>query len=239
MYFERVEVETTADFNSSNEMIPCVSPFNFEKQFQRVYTNSKFKEFQKELMGLMCYNCTLVSEQGCISTFDILDEIQVDDFTKMVHYTLYYNHEECELKCTCALFEMRGIICRHALRVCQFKRINVLPDKYVLDRWRKDEKRRYTVIQSSYDDYRASGDTWRYEMVVKRCMKLATKISPSEKHVNAFLRYVDEFDSMCDDITLGSKSDSTKTSQKIFDDEIQNSNVTQTMASGLEIRKPS
>ncbi|XP_042978104.1 protein FAR1-RELATED SEQUENCE 4-like isoform X3 [Carya illinoinensis] len=196
---KKVEVETTADFNSINQTIPCVSPFNFEKQFQKVYTATKFKEFQKELMGLMCCNCTMVSQQGCISTFDILDEIAFDDCTKIVHYTVYYNEEECELKCTCALFEMRGILCRHALRVCQFKRISVLPERYVLDRWRKDEKRRYTLIPSSYDDCRASGDARRYEMVVKRCMKLATKISPSSERVNAFLRYVDDFDSKCDD----------------------------------------
>ncbi|KAF5477465.1 hypothetical protein F2P56_004102, partial [Juglans regia] len=60
---KKVEVETTADFNSINQTIPCVSPFNFEKQFQKVYTNAKFKEFQKELIGLMCCNCTLVTKQ--------------------------------------------------------------------------------------------------------------------------------------------------------------------------------
>ncbi|XP_042988714.1 protein FAR-RED IMPAIRED RESPONSE 1-like [Carya illinoinensis] len=174
---KKVEVETTADFNSSNQMIPCVSPFNFEKQFQKVYTNAKFKEFQKELMGLMCCNCTLVTKQGCISTFDILDEISIHDCNKIVHYTLYYNEEEY---------------------------------RYVLDRWRKDQKRTYTLIKSSYDDVRASGDSWRYEMVVKRCMKLATKISPSDERVNAFLKVVDDFDSRCNDVTFGTTSESTE-----------------------------
>ncbi|XP_042965675.1 protein FAR-RED IMPAIRED RESPONSE 1-like isoform X2 [Carya illinoinensis] len=213
-----VKVETTADYNSSNQKIPCVSPFSFEKQFQKVFTNAKFKEFQKELMGLMCCNCTLVSKEGCISTFDILDEISIDDCTKTIHYTLDYNEEECELKCACALFEMRGILCRHALRVCQLKKINVLPDRYVLDRWRKDEKRRYTLIKSSYDDLRVSGDAQRYDVVVKRCMKLATKISSSDERVNAFLCYVDEFDSKCDDLTFGSKSESTKVGSNVVVD---------------------
>ncbi|XP_035549729.1 protein FAR1-RELATED SEQUENCE 5-like [Juglans regia] len=215
---KKVEVETTADFHSSNQTIPCVSPFNFEKQFQNVYTNAKFKEFQNELIGLMCCNCTMVSKQGCISTFDVLDEISIDDCNKIVHYTLYYNEEECELKCTCALFETRGILCRHALKVFQLSRINVLPDKYVLDRWRKDEKRRYTLIKSSYDDLRASGDARRYEMVVSRCMKLATKISPSDERVNAFLRYVDDFDSKCDDATFGSRFESTNVGPNVVTD---------------------
>ncbi|XP_042980056.1 protein FAR1-RELATED SEQUENCE 4-like [Carya illinoinensis] len=207
---KKVEVETTADFNSSNQIIPCVSPFNFEKQFQKVYTNAKFKEFQKELMGLMCCNCTLVSKQGCILTFDILDEIPIHECTKIVHYTLYYNEEECEIKCTRALFQMKGILCRHALKVLHLSRINVVPDKYVLARWRKDEKRTYTLIKSSYDDVRGSGDCRRYERVVKRCMKLATKISTSEQKVNAFLHVVDDFDANCDDDTCGAISESMK-----------------------------
>ncbi|KAG6639156.1 protein FAR1-RELATED SEQUENCE 5-like [Carya illinoinensis] len=215
---KKVELETTADFNSSNQTIPCVSPFNFEKQFQSLYTNAKFKEFQKELMGLMCCNCTLVCKQGCISTFDILDEISINDCNKIVHYTLYFNEKECELKCTCALFEMRGILCRHALKVFQLSRINVVPDRYVLDRWRKDEKRTYTLIKSSYDDLRSSGDARRYEMVVKRCMKLATKISRSDERVNAFLRVVDDFDSRCDDATVGSRSESTHVGSNVHAD---------------------
>ncbi|KAG2695858.1 hypothetical protein I3760_07G032200 [Carya illinoinensis] len=178
----------------------------------------KFKEFQKELMGLMCCNCTLVSKQGCILTFDILDEISIHECTKIVHYTLYYNEEECEIKCTCALFQMREILCRHALKVLHLSRINVVRDKYVLARWRKDEKRTYTLIKSSYDDVRGSGDCRRYERVVKRCMKLATKISISEQKVNAFLRVVDDFDSNCDDDTFGGRSESMKVGPNVVTD---------------------
>ncbi|KAF5453291.1 hypothetical protein F2P56_028203 [Juglans regia] len=215
---KKAEVEIMADFNSSNQTIPCVSHFSIEKQFQKLYTNAKFKEVQRELIGLMCCNCTLVSTHECISTFDVLDEICIDDCTKTVHYSVYYNEEECELKCTCALFEMRGILCRHVLRVCQLKKINVLPDMYVLDRWRKDKKRRYTLIKSSYDDLRDNEDARRYEIVIKRCLKLATRISSSDEHVNAFLHYVDEFESKCEGLTIGSKSESTKVRPKVVAD---------------------
>ncbi|KAF5447271.1 hypothetical protein F2P56_032838 [Juglans regia] len=85
---KKVEVETIADFNSYNQTIPCVTPFLFEKQFQAVYTNAKFKEIQGE-------------------------------------------------------------------------KIYVLPERYILDRWRKDLKRRYTLVKSSYDDLRDNADTRR------------------------------------------------------------------------------
>ncbi|XP_042974704.1 protein FAR-RED ELONGATED HYPOCOTYL 3-like [Carya illinoinensis] len=212
---KKVEVETTTDFNSSNQTIPCVSPFNIEKQFQKVYTNAKFKEVQRELMGLMCCNCWLVSTQGCILTFDVLDEISFDEQTKRVHYSVYYNEDECEVKCTCGLFEMRGIICRHALRVCQLKNINVLPDVYFLDRWRKDLKRHYTLIRSSYDDLRGRSDTRNYELMIQRCSKLAAKISSNNDKVHAFLHYVDKFDKTCEDSTCELAFQSTQTNPTV------------------------
>ncbi|XP_042972881.1 protein FAR1-RELATED SEQUENCE 5-like [Carya illinoinensis] len=201
---KKVEVETTADFNSTNQTIPCISPFNIEKQFQKVYTNAKFKEVQREFMGLMGCNCWLVSTQGCILTFDVLDEISFDEQTKRVHYSVYYNEDECEVKCTCGLFEMRGIICRHALRVCQLKNINVLPKVYFLDRWRKDLKKHYTLIRSSYDDLRGRSDTRNYELMIQRCSKLAAKISSNNDKVHAFLHYVDDFDKSCEGSTCQS-----------------------------------
>lgn len=65
-------------------------------------------------------------------------------------------------------FEIKGIQCRHVLRVCQLKMINVLPNRniYVLDYWRKNLKMRYILIKSSYDELRGSADALRYEVVV-------------------------------------------------------------------------
>ncbi|KAM0838314.1 hypothetical protein ACQ4PT_061052 [Festuca glaucescens] len=50
---DKVEKEMLADFNSFNSTIPRITHFDIEKQFQSVYTNSKFKEFQEELTNIM------------------------------------------------------------------------------------------------------------------------------------------------------------------------------------------
>ncbi|XP_022842040.1 protein FAR1-RELATED SEQUENCE 9-like [Olea europaea var. sylvestris] len=44
----KVEKEFQADFRSFLQMIPCATKYEMEKQFQEIYTISKFKEFQKE-----------------------------------------------------------------------------------------------------------------------------------------------------------------------------------------------
>ncbi|KAG6649266.1 hypothetical protein CIPAW_07G200600 [Carya illinoinensis] len=198
---KKVEVETTADFNSANQTIPCSSAFRIEKQFQAVYTSAKFKEVQKEVWGMILCNCILICKEGCISTYDALDEITTDDdHVKSVKYIVYFNEEEVDLKCTCALFEMRGILCRHALNVCQMNKIHVLPEKYILDQWRKDLKMRYTVVKNSR----------RYEFVVKYCVQLATRVCPSDEHVTAFVSHLEEFEKKFQGLTLESGSSKVK-----------------------------
>ncbi|XP_042965428.1 protein FAR-RED IMPAIRED RESPONSE 1-like [Carya illinoinensis] len=76
---KKVETETTADFQSCNQTIPCVSPFKIEKQFQTCYTNAKFKEVQAQVMGMLLCNPSVVSTQGSISTFDVFEEISTPD----------------------------------------------------------------------------------------------------------------------------------------------------------------
>ncbi|XP_022870889.1 protein FAR1-RELATED SEQUENCE 5-like [Olea europaea var. sylvestris] len=55
----KVEKEFQADFKSYSQMLSCVSMFEMEKQFQSVYTISKFKEVQEEFVGKMY--CDLIS----------------------------------------------------------------------------------------------------------------------------------------------------------------------------------
>mgnify|MGYP005796050961 FL=1 len=61
---DKVEKENIADFNSFNSTIPCITHFDIEKQFQSIYTNSKFKEFQEELTYKMYCDRKLIEKKG-------------------------------------------------------------------------------------------------------------------------------------------------------------------------------
>ncbi|XP_040994325.1 protein FAR1-RELATED SEQUENCE 1-like [Juglans microcarpa x Juglans regia] len=176
------------------------------KEFVDQFDNALKKKVEAET--------TADFQSWCISTFDVFEEISTPDGqSKIVKYIVYFNEDECEVKCMCALFEMRGILCRHALKVCQMKYIHVLPDKYVLDRWRKDLKRRFTLVKSSYDDLRVNADARRYELVVKRCLRFATRVSRNDEHVNAFFHMLDEFEHKY--IGLEPESGSTKLKENV------------------------
>jgi zinc finger SWIM domain-containing protein 3 len=106
-----------------------------KQEFQSVYTNSKFKEFQKELTHMMYCDQELIQKEGAIETYKITEDVFIDKdegWRKDHVYHVYFNIEEFEVKCSCRHFEFRGIICRHVLLVLTHKKI-----KQVLDRGEK------------------------------------------------------------------------------------------------------
>ncbi|XP_035540257.1 protein FAR1-RELATED SEQUENCE 5-like [Juglans regia] len=156
---KKIENKNNADFHTFSVTIPCISRSPIEKRFQELYTNSKFREVQQQVIGVLDMDPCLLSEDGVMKTYLVEDEVRVEEFTKLVCYTVNFNVEDCDGKCSCGLFEMRGILCRHILAIFKANGIKLLPDRYILDRWRKDIKRRYTLIYSSYDarDQRPDG----------------------------------------------------------------------------------
>jgi uncharacterized Zn finger protein len=43
-------------------------------------------------------------------------------------FIVYLNKDEFEVKCTCALFELKGILCRHSISVLMTKKARLLYD---------------------------------------------------------------------------------------------------------------
>ncbi|XP_035548752.1 protein FAR1-RELATED SEQUENCE 5-like [Juglans regia] len=178
---KKIENENNADFHTFSVTIPCISRSPIEKRFQELYTNSKFREVQQQVMGVLDMDPCLLSKDGVMKTYLVEDEVRVEEFTKLVSYTVNFNVEDCDGKCSCGLFEMRGILCRHILAIFKANGIKLLPDRYILDRWRKDIKRRYTLIHSSYDarDQRPDGN--RYSSLLNICYQMITYAAGSSE----------------------------------------------------------
>ena len=50
---KKIENEISSDFHSFSVTIPCISRSPIEKRFQELYTNAKFREVQKKVMGVL------------------------------------------------------------------------------------------------------------------------------------------------------------------------------------------
>ncbi|XP_042984413.1 protein FAR1-RELATED SEQUENCE 5-like isoform X2 [Carya illinoinensis] len=179
---KKIENENSANFHSFNSTIPCISRSPIEKRFQDLYTNAKFREVQQQITGIIDMDPVLLKRDGGIKTYLVEDEICVEEFTKLVTHSVDFSEEDATTKCSCGLFQMRGILCRHILAVFKCNGIKSLPNKYILDRWRKDIKRRYMLIHSSYDAGDQRADANRYSSLLNICYQMITYAAGSKEH---------------------------------------------------------
>ncbi|XP_041026965.1 uncharacterized protein LOC121267169 [Juglans microcarpa x Juglans regia] len=123
----------------------------------------------------------LKSDDG-VKTYRIEDEVCVEEFTKPVTYYVDFSEIEIAAKHSCGLFQMRGILCRHILAVFKCNKVKFVPNRYILERWMKDIKMRYTLIHSSFDAGDQRADANRYSSLLNISYKMITLATGLEKH---------------------------------------------------------
>ncbi|XP_022858998.1 protein FAR1-RELATED SEQUENCE 5-like [Olea europaea var. sylvestris] len=134
----KVEKEIQADFKSFSQMVPCATRYEMEKQFQAVYTIAKFREVQEEFTGKLYCDLISTSEGSSGTTYEVCEEQINDEQSHGKTFFVSFQREDCQIVCSCHLFEFRGIICRHMIVVLIRNGIKHVPDRYILRRWRRD-----------------------------------------------------------------------------------------------------
>jgi hypothetical protein len=103
----------------------------------------------------------LIKKECAICTYQVTERVEIiDNYMKKVSFIVYYN-ESCEVNCSCCMFKSRGILCKHVIFVLIRVDVTSLPKKYFLNRWRKDLKRKYKFIKSSYDPLKGNSSAER------------------------------------------------------------------------------
>ncbi|OAY81016.1 Protein FAR-RED IMPAIRED RESPONSE 1 [Ananas comosus] len=101
----KTEKEAELDYKSFSSVIPCISRYAFEKQFQDVYTITKFREFQAELKELLHCETSLLSSTGSVYSYQVNE---YGDGGKDVPFTVYFDEGTSLVSCICRLFEYKG-----------------------------------------------------------------------------------------------------------------------------------
>ena len=78
-----------------------------------------------------------------------------------------FSCSKCLVGCVCRTFEFKGILCRHTLFVLSQESVTVLLERYILDWWRKDIKRKHTYVPTCIDDVQHNPILERYEKLHK------------------------------------------------------------------------
>ncbi|GFZ21965.1 hypothetical protein Acr_29g0011270 [Actinidia rufa] len=94
---------------------------------------------------------------------------------------LEHNHVNSPGKLSCRLFEFKGMVCQHQLAVFHRRRVERLPEKYVLRRWRKDVKRVHTKIRINYDNSSSTIEARRHDNMCNLFNEVADLAEDSEE----------------------------------------------------------
>ncbi|XP_058180132.1 protein FAR1-RELATED SEQUENCE 1-like [Rhododendron vialii] len=175
---KKVQKEEEANACSLNVQIQNVSPYKFENQFQQVYTIAKCKEFRDQVTFKIGCNLTIRPVENGISEFHIEQDILVGkkkDRCKTRAFLVHFNEKSRETNCNCRLFESKGMVCTHMISVWSKKKLEVMPDKYILRRWSKNLARSHTKIKVSYVNWNSKPEFARYDSLLKLFNEVADK----------------------------------------------------------------
>ncbi|XP_027938550.1 protein FAR1-RELATED SEQUENCE 6-like [Vigna unguiculata] len=176
----KAEKEYIADIHSSSNSQTCVTKSPLERQFQSAYTHAKFLEVQREFVGKADCNVFVACEDGSICRYNVIEDMITEDKPKESVVEVIYNREDCDIKCNCRLFELRGILCRHSLAVLSQERVKEVPCKYILDRWKKNILRKHVCIKTSYGVVHFEPQVQRFDLLCKQFNSIAAAAAEFE-----------------------------------------------------------
>ncbi|GAU14596.1 hypothetical protein TSUD_96600 [Trifolium subterraneum] len=173
-------------------------------------------------------NCvtSLKIVEGCLATYQVLEDVLVGDRRKEIVKKVVFNRENHDLSCECSLFEFRGILCRHALCVFAHERIENVKEQYILSRWKKNIKRKHSYIKSSYSAVQLKPQIERFDKLCKHFYNVAEVAAESEVATKALHETLHDFDS-----NLPTMDDTTGNGKESFNED-SNPNT------GTKIRSP-
>ncbi|XP_021737618.1 protein FAR1-RELATED SEQUENCE 1-like [Chenopodium quinoa] len=171
-----------------DEWLQAYTDFPAELVFQKIYTDAKFKEVQRE-----CNRVIYVSEIHRNRVSDIITEFVVEDRVwykpkgsrkensskRKREYKLSFDSSTKHVTCDCRHFEFHGIICRHIIRVYQINNYYEIPYYYILRMWRKHVIRKHTRVKVCYHDPSKAEEVCRYDKMMVRFGTLCSNASGS------------------------------------------------------------
>ncbi|RYQ88419.1 hypothetical protein Ahy_B09g095621 isoform F [Arachis hypogaea] len=153
---------------------------DIEQEMSQVVWNSHSKDSFDRNWNDFLLNFGLVDNKWLsgYSVYEVGEQVSSSIFNKFV---VTYDSVAAEVKWQFLLFESRWILCRHALNVLSFEQVSQVSPRYILERWSKKVKRRYTHIKSSHDEPLLEPRSKRFDQLVFHSQNICEFASESEE----------------------------------------------------------
>lgn len=155
--------ELEEDFKSrQTNPVPFCDDLPMLKTAAESYTRNLYSDFEGEFRKLFTLSCSLMSQDGAISTYKLMPMNSEEEF-----YAIF-NPEDTTVSCSCKMYERTGMLCRHVLRIFNNSNIFELPPHYIFKRWTKYAKAELFCCRNNGQN--------GTESVMARCARISQKI---------------------------------------------------------------
>ncbi|XP_074277991.1 protein FAR-RED IMPAIRED RESPONSE 1-like [Silene latifolia] len=192
----KCDKERLAEHQSRNTRYQIVTKFAAERFFQPVYTHYTFQKVMDEVRGCMYTTPSIHTDEEDFREFKVEDTHELP-IEKRVEYTVKLQKGTNEVYCSCKLFETRGIMCRHSLKILYDAGVQQIPNSNIVNRWRKDIDRPYMRVKVPYYDPVKSECVMRNQKMQEEFEKLAIKAMNSAGDFDTILTGITTISQNC------------------------------------------
>ncbi|XP_021848797.2 protein FAR1-RELATED SEQUENCE 6-like [Spinacia oleracea] len=205
--------------------------FHVETLFRKIYTDRAYSLVQEEVRKI-CYKTVTVSRTITCDSGTIIEYIFYDRkwikpknsraaeilTENRVQYVVTYHSSTHEAYCQCKGFECKGILCRHVIKVYDMKgvREDIIPEKFILQRWWKDIPRKIIRVKVSYHDPSKTEDVIKYDSMMRKLESICSKASSYQESMSVVTVMMSLMDIRVDEVIVMVNQNKLKAEQAAF-----------------------
>lgn len=172
------DTEYSKDFQSRTKM-PKTLWFNYliEEQASELYNLDIFRKFQNELKDTLRLQVSVIQQGKVYEVFVSPNSIQ-QEYRQRKHIVIIDLPNE-NFGCICGKFSKDGMLCSHILKVMLELNVRKIPEKYIIDRWRKKEKKE--KVKGSIHTDATDNSVLMFNVLSRKGADIASKASKRKR----------------------------------------------------------
>nr|CAH66454.1 OSIGBa0145N07.10 [Oryza sativa] len=192
-----------------------------EEQALQLYNLSIFEKFQEELIESTRMEMNTIKKGKIYEVFIALNQTKKE--WRPRKYVVITDLPQENYSCICGKFSKDGILCCHILKVMLALEIKKIPEKYIIERWRKKERKHTST--SDRPIYNGNSSMLRFNVLSRKSVNIASKASKRKETYECMLNEIENLDrkinAMLEDVPESSSHHQSNTVNNVPADETE------------------
>ena len=140
---DAINIAENREDNTNTQKTPKQMEFgyNIELQAMEMYNRNIFSKFMNELRATPRLSYKELEPQGHYEVWEKKNQVHSRHRTRKYIVVTDLTGGRDDYSCICSKFSKDGILCSHILKIMVETEVPKIPEKYIIERWRKKEKR--------------------------------------------------------------------------------------------------